>query len=150
MEILTEQLRQRFLLVEHFQNQIYTTENTIRNKMNENFEQIRASDRQQIKQLQDNLELIHQSSHTIQGLGTQCDELIENLNAILTLIEGISIEISAFITQASKINENLEVSHHKLYLKVDAIHNLYNSIYLSLKDIYSKEKEARSSQSKFQ
>ena len=59
---LTEQLRQKCLLVERLQNEIYDIEKTTRNRMNRDFEKIRASDRQQIKQLQDNLELLHQSS----------------------------------------------------------------------------------------
>jgi len=45
--------------------------------MNQDFEQIRASDQQQIKQLQDNLKLLYQSSQTSKGLITQCDNLIE-------------------------------------------------------------------------
>jgi hypothetical protein len=147
---LTEQLRHKCLLVEHLQNQIYTTEQTIRNRMNQDFEQIRASDRQQIKQLQDNLELLHQSSQTNQGLVTQRDELIEQLQARLALTEGTTIDISAFKTQALEINEKLEVAQQDLYLKVDAIQKCYQAVDLSLKDIYVKEKEARSARSKFQ
>jgi hypothetical protein len=147
---LTEQLRHKCLLVEHLQNQIYTTEQTIRNIMNQDFEQIRASDRQQIQQLQDNLEQLHQSSQTNQGLVTQRDELIEQLQARLALTEGTTIDISAFKTQALEINEKLEVSQQDLYLKVDAIHKCYQAVDLSLKDIYVKEKEARSAWSKFQ
>jgi hypothetical protein len=88
------------------------------------FEKIRASDQQQIKQLQDNLELLHQSSQTNQGLVTQCDKLIKKLQARLTLTENTTIDISAFKTQASEINERLEVAQQELYLKVDAIRNV--------------------------
>jgi hypothetical protein len=43
-------------------------------------------------------------------LVTQRDELIEQLQAILTLTEGTAIDISAFKTQALEINEKLEVA----------------------------------------
>jgi len=76
---------------------------------------------------------------------TQHDELIEQLQAILNLTEGTTIDISAFKTQAMEINEKLEVSQHDLYLKVDAIQKCYQAVDLSLKDINVKEKEARSS-----
>jgi hypothetical protein len=76
--------------------------------------------------------------------------LIEQLQARLTLTEGTTIDISAFRTQASEINEKLEVSQQELYLKVDAIQKCYQAVDLSLKDIYVKEKEACSARSKFQ
>jgi hypothetical protein len=118
--------------------------------MSQDFEQIRASDQQQIKQLQDNLNLLHQNSQTSQGLVTQRDELIEQLQARLDLTEGTSIDISTFKTQALEINEKLEAAQQDLYLKVDAIQKCYQAVDLSLKDIYVKEKEARSARSKFQ
>jgi hypothetical protein len=147
---LTEQLRHKCLLVEHLQNQIYAMEQTIRNKMSQDFEQIRAHDRQQIQQLQANLEELHQSSQTNQGLVTQRDELIEQLQARLDLTEGTSIDISAFQTQALEINEKLEIAQQDLFLKVDAIQKCYQAVDLSLKDIYVKEREARSARAKFQ
>jgi hypothetical protein len=54
-------------------------EQTIRNRMSQYFEQIRAYDRLQIQQLQANLEELHQSSQTNRGLVTRCDEIIEQL-----------------------------------------------------------------------
>lgn len=56
---LAEQLQQKCLLVEHLQSQIHAMEHTIRNRMSQDFEQIRAHDRQQIQQLQANLEELH-------------------------------------------------------------------------------------------
>jgi hypothetical protein len=118
--------------------------------MSQDFEQIRAHDRQQIQQLQANLEELHQSSQTNQGLVTQHDELIEQLQARLDLTEGTSIDISTFQTQALEINEKLEVAQQDLFLKVDAIQKCYQAVDLSLKDIYVKEREARSARAKFQ
>ena len=110
--------------------------------MGQDFEKIKASDRQQIKQRQDNLDLFHHSSQTIQVLVTQCNELIEKLQAILTLTECTTIEILAFKTQASEINERLEVSQQEIYQKVDAIQKCYQVVDISLKVIYVKEKGA--------
>jgi ABC-type phosphate transport system auxiliary subunit len=107
---LAKQLRQKCLLVENLQSQIHAMEKTIRNRMSQDFEQIRAHDRLQIQKLQANLELLHQSSQTNQGLVTQHDELIEQLQARLDLTEGTSIDISAFQTQALEINEKMEVA----------------------------------------
>jgi hypothetical protein len=100
---------------------MYTVEKTVRNIMSQDFEQIRASDRQQIQQLWENLEQLQQSSQTNQGLVTQRGELIEQMQARLTLTEGTMIDISTFQTQALEINEKLEAAQQDLYLKVDAI-----------------------------
>jgi hypothetical protein len=137
-------------LVEQLKNEIYNIEQTVISRMNQDFEKIRASHQQQIKQLQDNLELLYQSSQTSKGLITQRDNLIEKLQARLTLTKNTTIDISAFKTQASEVNERLEVSQQELYLKVDAIQKCYQVVDLSLKDIYVKEKEACSAWSKFQ
>jgi hypothetical protein len=80
----------------------------INNKSN-NFEQIRVHDQQQIQQLRANLDQLHQSLQTNRGLVTQRDELIKQLQAKLNLVEGTSIDISAFQAQAREINEKLEI-----------------------------------------
>jgi hypothetical protein len=63
---------------------------------------------------------------------------------------GTEIDISAFKTRASEINEKLEVAQQELDLKVDAIQKCYQVIDLSLKDIYFKKREACLARSKFQ
>jgi ABC-type phosphate transport system auxiliary subunit len=40
---LTKQLRNKCLLVEQLKNEIYSTKNTIKSRMNQDFEKIRAS-----------------------------------------------------------------------------------------------------------
>jgi hypothetical protein len=67
---LTEQMEHKCLLVEQLQNKIYSTEPVVRSRMNQDIEQIRASYQHQMKQLQDNLELLYQSSQTNKGLIT--------------------------------------------------------------------------------
>jgi hypothetical protein len=66
------------------------------------------------------------------------------------LTEGTSVDISAFQTQAMEINEKLENAQQDLFMKVEAIQNYYQAVDLSLKDIYIKEREARSTRVKFQ
>jgi hypothetical protein len=59
---LTEQLKQKDLLVKQLQNQINTVEQSVRNEMNKGFEQIRACDRQEIQQLKISLDEMHKNS----------------------------------------------------------------------------------------
>jgi hypothetical protein len=112
-------------------------------------EQIRASHQYQMKQLHDNLELLYQSSQTNKGLITQWDNLIEQLQDKLALTENTTIDITPFKTQASEINEKMEVFQQELYQKVDDIQKCYQAIKLSLKSIYVKEKDACAARSKF-
>jgi len=100
-------------------------EHDVKNKMNIDFKQIRAYDRHQIQQLQANLEELHQNSQANKGLVTQQEELIKKLQARLDLIEGRSVEISSFQTQALEVNEKLEIAQQDLFMKVDAIHKCY-------------------------
>ena len=93
---------------------------------------------------------LHRNSQANQGLVTQRDELIGKLKDRLYLTEETSIDISSFHTQALEINEKLEMAQQDLFLKIDAIQKCYQKVDLSLKDIYIKEREARSSQDKFQ
>jgi hypothetical protein len=84
------------LLVGQLQDQILTMEQIVKNKMNQDFEQIRAYDRHQIQQLQANLKELHRNSQANKGLVTQQEELIKKLQARLDLTEGTSVEISYF------------------------------------------------------
>jgi hypothetical protein len=147
---LTKQLQQKCLLVEQLQNEIHSTEQIVRSRMNQDIEKIRVNYQHQMKQLQDKIELIYQSSQTNKGLITQRDNLIEQLQAKLALTENTTIDITAFKTQASEINEKLEVVQQELYQKVDTIQKCYQAINISLKSIYVKEKDACVARSKFQ
>jgi len=62
VENLTGQLRHKCILVEKLQNEIHSTEQIVRSRMNEEIKEIRSSYQHQIKQLQDNLELLYHSS----------------------------------------------------------------------------------------
>jgi hypothetical protein len=130
------------MLVEQLQKHIYTVEQSVQAIVSQDFEQIRATDRQQIQQLRANLDEPHQSSKINQGLITQCYELIRQLQAKLDLIEGTSVDISSFQTQAMEINEKLEMAQKHIFVKVNAIQKCYWEVDLALKDIYIKEREA--------
>jgi uncharacterized protein YllA (UPF0747 family) len=58
-----------------------TMEKYVRNQMNKDFEQVRASDRQQIQQLKTNLDELYHNSQANIELATQQDELIKKLHA---------------------------------------------------------------------
>jgi hypothetical protein len=49
-----------------------------------------------------------------------------------------------------EINEKLEDAEQDLFMKIDAIQKCYQAVDISLKDIYIKEREARSTRVKFQ
>jgi ABC-type phosphate transport system auxiliary subunit len=68
VENLAEQLKQRNLLVGKLQDQIMTMEQDVKNKMNKDFEQIRAYDKHQIQQLQANLDELQRNSQANQRL----------------------------------------------------------------------------------
>jgi hypothetical protein len=81
---------------------------------------------------------------------TQRDELIKKLQARLDLTEGTTVEILSFQTQTLEENEKQKMVQQDLFMKVDAIQKCYQAIDLSLKDIYIKEGESRSTRAKFQ
>jgi hypothetical protein len=66
------------------------------------------------------------------------------------LIEGTTVEMASFQDQALEVHENLELTQHDLFTKVEAIQNCYRVVDLSLKNIYIKEREACSFRAKFQ
>jgi hypothetical protein len=68
--------------------------------------------------------------------------LIKKLQAKLDLIEGTSVDISTFRTQALEINEKLEMAQQDLFMKVDSIQKCYQAVHISLKGIYIKEIES--------
>jgi ABC-type phosphate transport system auxiliary subunit len=70
VENLAKQLRQKILLVGKLQDQILTMEHTVKNKMSQDFEQIRVYDRHKKQQLQANLEELHRNSQANKGLVT--------------------------------------------------------------------------------
>jgi cell division septum initiation protein DivIVA len=56
---LKERLKQKDLQISQLQNQMKTVEKNVRSEVNKGFEQIRASDKQEIQQLKSSLEEMH-------------------------------------------------------------------------------------------
>jgi hypothetical protein len=83
-------------------------------------------------------------------LVTQQEELIKQLQANIDFTEGIVVEMASFQAQTLEVHEKLESTQQDLFTKVEAIQNCYRVVDLSLKNIYIKEIEARSTQAKFQ
>jgi hypothetical protein len=108
--------------------------------MNQYIQQIRDSYQHKMKHLHDNLDLLCQSSQTNKGLSTQQDNLIEQLQAKLTLIENTTICITTFKRKSSETNSKLEFAQQELCQKVDSIQKFHQAMNLSLKSIYVKEK----------
>jgi hypothetical protein len=67
---LTKQLQEKYLLVEQLQNEMQSTEQVVRGRMNQDIEKIRLNYEQQMKQLQEKLELIYQNSQTSKAMIT--------------------------------------------------------------------------------
>jgi hypothetical protein len=125
-------------------------ERDVRNKMNNQFEQVIADDRHQIQQLKSNLDELHQNSRDNRGLVTQQEELIKKLQANIYLAEGTIVDMVAFQAQALEIHEKLESTEQDPFTKVEAIQNCYWVVDLSLNNIYIKERETRETRDKFQ
>ena len=113
------------MMVEKLQNQIHTTEKTVKNIMSRDFEQIKEYGKKKIQQLQANFDELQRNSRFNQGLITQHAELIKQLQAKLELTESTSMDISALQTQAMEINEKMENAQQDLFMKVEAIQNCY-------------------------
>jgi hypothetical protein len=126
------------------------TKQIVRSRMNQYIEKIRLNYQQQMKQLQEKPDLIHQSSQTNKAMITQWESLIEQFQDKLFLMENTTIDNTTFKEEASEINEKLEVVQQDLYQKVDTIQKYYQTINNSLKSIYVKEKEASVARSKIQ
>jgi hypothetical protein len=84
---LTKQLEQKNLLIEQLHNDMQQMEMTARNKINFDIEKIRQGFEQQIKQLEDKLELSVQNQHVSNTMLSQRDRLIEQLQSRITLFE---------------------------------------------------------------
>jgi hypothetical protein len=118
--------------------------------MNFDTEQIRLSYQQQMKQLQEKLEVSVQNLQSSNLMISQQNSLIEQLQTQIVVLENTKIDHVAFKMQASEINESLGVVQLDLYQVVDIVQKYYQRINTSLKNIYDKEKEACAARSKFQ
>ena len=60
------------------------------------------------------------------------------------------MEMEDFQAHALDVHENLESFRKDIFMKVEAFQNCYRVVYLSLNNIYIKERESLVSQDKFQ
>jgi chromosome segregation ATPase len=110
--------------------------------MNCDIEQIRLAYQQQMKQLQEKLEMSLQNLRISNSMITQQESSIQQLQSRITSLKKTKTDNIAFQKQASKINEKLEAIQHDTYQKMDTIHKYYKAINNSLKSIYEKENNA--------
>jgi cytochrome c556 len=124
-----------------------STEQVIKSRMNYDIEKIRLAYKQQMKQLQEKLEMIVQNSNSIIA---QRDSSIQQLESRIASLEKTNTDNTSFQKQASEINEKMEAVNQDLYQKMDTIQKYYKAINNSLKSIYEKENDACMARSKFQ
>jgi methionine aminopeptidase len=118
---LTKQLQQKSLQLEHLQNEMQRVEITFRSRMNFDTEQIRLGYQQQMKQLQEKLEVSVQNLQSSNSMISQQNSLIEQLQTQIVVLENTKIDHVAFKMQASEINERLGVVQLDLYQAVDTV-----------------------------
>jgi hypothetical protein len=102
-------MEQKNLLIEQLHNDMQQMEVTARDKINFDIDQIRQGFEQQIKQLEDKLEVSVQNQHLTNNMLSQQDKLIEKLQTQIKLFESTRMDISAFKKQASEVNEKLKI-----------------------------------------
>jgi hypothetical protein len=71
-------------------------EQSVKNKMSRDFDQIRAYERNQIQRLQANIEEFQRTSQADRQLATQWEELIKQLHAKVQLAEVTTVEVENF------------------------------------------------------
>jgi hypothetical protein len=118
--------------------------------MNCDIKQIRLAYQQQMKQLQEKLEMSLQNLQISNSMITQQESSIQQLQSRITSLKKTKTDNSAFQKQASEINEKLEAIQQDTYQKMDTIHKYYKAINNSLKSIYEKENNACMARPKFQ
>jgi hypothetical protein len=74
---ISKQLQEKSLLVERLQNEMQSTEHVIRSRMNYDIEKIRLAYKQQMKQLQEKLEMTIQNLQISNSIITQQDSSIQ-------------------------------------------------------------------------
>jgi predicted nucleic acid-binding protein len=100
---LKEWLKQKDLLISKLQPQITAVETNARNEAYKDLEQARTTNQHEIKQINSNLEKMHQSTQISQTQANQQEELIKQLQSKLNSTESQVRDITIFQTQAMEI-----------------------------------------------
>jgi hypothetical protein len=127
-----------------------TTEQEVRTQMKKDFEQVRASDRQQIQQPKTSLDELHKNSQDNREMAIQQGELIKQLQAKIDLSKVTTVEMETFQDEALEVHEKMELAPQDLFTKVEVVQNCYWVADISLNKIYIKEREAIAARAKFQ
>jgi seryl-tRNA synthetase len=132
------------------QNQMKTVEKNVRNKVNKDFEQIRARDKQEIQQLKSILEDMHRNIQASQGRATQQDELVRKLQAKVSSTENMIVDITVFQAQDLEVRKELEATQQSLLTKVKTVQDHFRVIDQELNNIFLREREVISAWTTFQ
>jgi uncharacterized protein (DUF3084 family) len=117
--------------------------------MNFDMEKTSPGYRQQMKQLQEELEVSVQDLQASNSMIYQRDSAIEQLQTHISLLKNTIIDNDAFKRKASKMNEKMETVQKDLYQSMDIIQKYYQMMNNYLKNIHEKEKEACVARSNF-
>jgi chromosome segregation ATPase len=139
---LKERLKQKDLQISQLQDQMKTVEKNVWSEVNKSFEQIRASDKQEIQQLKSSLEEMHRNIQASQGRATQQDELVRQLQAKVSSTENMIVDITMFQAQALEVQKELEVAQQSLLTRVETVQDHFRVIDQALNNICLREREA--------
>jgi hypothetical protein len=87
---------------------VQTVQKNVRSDINKGFEQIRASDKQEIQQLKSSLDEMHKNAQASKGQAIQQSELVKQIQAKVSLTGNMVIDIVVFQAQALEVCKKLE------------------------------------------
>jgi hypothetical protein len=147
---LKAQLKWKNLLISKLEARVVTAEANARDQANKGLEEARVADQREIEQLRAELEKMHQSTQINQAQVSQQEELIQQLQSKLNYAKNQVIDINIFQSQATEIQQKVEIAQQELLAKVEIIQSHFQTIDQALKDISLREREAGVAQISFQ
>jgi hypothetical protein len=137
-------------VISQLKNQIKTTKKNVRDEDNEGLEQARASDKQEIQLLKSNIDDMHKKMQVSERWTIQEDELVKQLQAKVSSIEKMVVDITLFQAQALEVLKKMKIAQQSLFTKVEIIQNHFGEVNQSLDNIGFREREATTTRTTFQ
>jgi hypothetical protein len=147
---LKEKLKQKNQMISQLQNQIRTTENNVRDKVNKGLEQDRSSDKQEIQLLKSSLDEMHKNVQVSERQAIQQDDLVNQLQDKVNYTEKMVVDMAVFQAQALEVLKKLEIAQQSLFTKVEIIQNHFWEVNQSLDNIGFREREVTTARTTFQ
>jgi len=147
---LKEKLKQKNQMISQLQNQIRTTENNVRDKVNKGLEQDRSSDKQEIQLLKSSLDEMHKNVQVSERQAIEQDDLVNQLQDKVNYTEKMVVDMAVFQAQALEVLKKLEIAQQSLFTKVEIIQNHFWEVNQSLDNIGFREREVTIARTTFQ